>query len=153
MSSKTENKKEKGVEIADLLKRLSNLEQNQEALTAENEKLNKQNNNLSKALKAVESKIPQPQEQGRPKPTPSKYKSVEVTLSIKGEKTKKIFEINEAYRKENKVYNPVSGKAISVDDLVDNAINGDATIIKKIIALQEESKTPFETCVVKPKED
>lgn len=151
MPNDTENKK--GVEIADLLKRLRNLEQNQEALTAENKKLNKQNNNLSKALKAVESKMPQPQEQGRPKPTPSKYKSVEVTLSIKGEKTKKVFEINEAYRKENKVYNPVSGKVISVDDLIDNAINGDATIIKKIIALQEESKTPFETCVVKPKED
>lgn len=151
--SGTKETKVKEITQEEMLKRFANMETSMAELQKDNKSLKKENATLKTSVSKIAAIAPAEKLQGgRPKPKASGVKTIEVEVSLAGGKTeKKVFEVSEIAKRENRIYDPLNKEFISVDALAENAKNGDASIINKIIEIQNGAKTPFKNCGIAPK--
>ena len=135
---------------------VARLSQQMAAFAEDNAALKKENARLSASLDSVKKEVgTNLKPNTAPEVKASRYKSFE--LEVKDAKGKVVetakYELKPAGKKNNTVHNPLTSEFVKLDELIDEAKNGNPTVLNAIIAKEVSSKTPFKFCPFHPEEN
>lgn len=135
---------------------IANMQNALNQLKSENESLKKDSAKYQKALDQVRTQIGEEAKKvSAPKSEPCLHKDFTLELKdAKGEvrETQK-YVVKEIGKKQNKIHNPITNQFTSLSSLIDQAKEGNPSVLLKIIEDAENSKTKYKFLPFAPEED